>query len=69
MEGATAAAPDIYSIDSGATHSYLWPRFKQYVAPSPVCLRYREDHLSRGFCLSPSLVAVTKVEHVRGSAP
>ncbi len=32
--GATAAAPDIYSIDSGAAHSYLWPRFKQYVAPS-----------------------------------
>src|SRR2546422_3724919 len=29
----------------------------------------REVHLSRGFCLSPSLVAVTSDDHSRGSAP
>src|SRR6266702_5157919 len=30
---------------------------------------HREDHLSRGFCLSPSLVAVTSDVLFRGSAP
>src|SRR5438445_6646658 len=29
----------------------------------------REDHLSRGFCLSPSLVAVTSDDHSWCSAP
>src|SRR5574341_2223008 len=30
---------------------------------------HREDHTSRGFCLSPSLVAVARAVPFRGSAP
>jgi len=33
------------------------------------CLRFREDHTSRGFCLSPSQAAVAWVDPVRGRAP
>jgi len=33
------AHPQAPVIDSGFDGPYLSPRFKQYVAPSPVCLR------------------------------
>src|SRR5687768_4359115 len=56
-------------IDRSGGVPYFCPRFKQYVAPLTGCLRFREDHTSRGFCLSPSQAAVAWVDPVRGRAP
>ena len=46
---------DFFVIDRVISGSYLWPRFKQYVAPSPaVCASARTTCLA-DFCFEPAL--------------